>query len=103
MRILLDNNVPIALKRHLSRPHNVLHCRDLGWQALANGHLVRIAEGRFDAMVTVDKNMPRQTSLAGLRRAVLVMDVKSNKVDEVLSLIDLIREALETAPPGEYT
>lgn len=52
MKILLDNNVPVALKRSLARPHNVLHCRDLGWEGEANGRLVRLAAAKFEALPT---------------------------------------------------
>ena len=102
MNILLDNNVPVALKRSLARPHNVLHCRDHGWEGEANGRLVRLAAAKFDAMITVDKNMIHQTSLEGLEIAVLVLDVRSNKIEEVLTFADAIREALPIAPPGTY-
>ena len=103
MKILLDNNVPRTLKRSLARPHNVLYCRDLGWEGEANGRLVRLAAAEFDAMVTIDKNMPHQTSLEGLGLAVLVLDAKSNDPMEVLTFADALREALPTAPPGTYT
>ena len=103
MRVLLDNNVPIDLKRRLARPHNVLHCRDVGWEGLANGRLVRAADAKFEAMVTVDKSMPHQTPLTGLRLAVLVLDAGSNKVEDVLAFAERIREVLENAPPGQYT
>lgn len=102
MRILLDNNVPVELKRSLSKPHNVLHCRDLGWQSLTNGKLVLSANDSFEVMVTLDKNMPSQTPLKGLALAVLVIDAMSNAPEEVLSFAQAIRNALSSATPGEY-
>lgn len=103
MRVLLDNNIPVALERSLARLHNVLHCRDLGWEREANGRLVRLAASRFDAMLTADKKMPHQTSLAGLDLAVLVLDVRDNRVEHIFEFVSAIRDALPTAPPGAYT
>lgn len=103
MRVLLDNNVPIDLKRRLAKPHNALHCRDVGWEALANGRLVRAANAKFDAMVTIDKSMAHQTPLTGLSLAVLVLDAKRNDPISVLAFADAIRQALDTAPPGQHT
>ncbi len=57
MRVLLDNNVPLAFKRRWSHSGEFAHCLDLGWDRLANGALVRAAAARFDAMLTIDKNM----------------------------------------------
>lgn len=67
-----------------------------------NGALVKAADGRFDAMLTIDKNMAFQTPLRGLALAVLVLDVPTNKLDDVLRFVPLIDVALESLEPGTY-
>lgn len=102
MRILLDNNPPIAFKRRWTHDGEILHCLDLGWDRLANGALVRAADARFDVMLTIDKNMAFQTPLRGLSLAVLVLDVRSNKLDDVLRFVPLIDRTLTRLTPGTY-
>ena len=103
MRVLLDNNIPLAFKKRWNHTGEVLHCFDLGWDRLANGALVRAADERFEAMLTIDKNMAFQTTLRGLRLAVLVLDVPSNKLNDVLHFVPIIDEALQSIEPGTYT
>ena len=75
MRLLLDNNIHVGLAEDFPG-HEVTHCRDLGWQQLSNGELVKKASERFDILITVDKNMQHQTSLKGLSLAVVVFDIR---------------------------
>ena len=102
MRILLDNNLHARFGRELDPRHEIVHCRDLGWQALKNGTLVREADVRFDVMLTIDKNMAFQTSLKGLRLAVLVLDAKNNGLAELRRFVPSIEEALPGLAPGEF-
>ena len=99
--------MPLVFKRRWFHGGEVLHCLDLGWDRLANGTLVRAADERFDAMLTIDKNMAFQTSLRGLSLAVLVLvlvlDARSNKLDDVLRFVPRIDEALLSPAPGAYT
>lgn len=102
MRVLLDNNLPFAFKRRWNYEGEVLHCLDMGWDRLTNGVLVRVAAERFDAMLTIDKNMAFQTPLSGLALAVLVLDCRRDKLDEVLRFIPPIDAALPRLVPGTY-
>jgi hypothetical protein len=57
VKVLLDNNVPVPLRRHLP-DHEVYSARQMGWAELSNGDLLAAAEANgFDVMVTGDKNL----------------------------------------------
>ena len=60
----VGNNLHVHYGRELDPRHAVVYCRDLGGQTLRNGDLVREADGRFDVMLTIDKNMAFQDELA---------------------------------------
>jgi predicted nuclease of predicted toxin-antitoxin system len=102
VRILLDNNLPVQFTE-LFVGHDAVHCRDLGWRHLENGQLVRVADEQFDVLVTVDKNMPHQTSLKGLSLRVVVLDVNSNRHAEVRAVIPKVLVKLESLEEGSYT
>ena len=102
MRILLDNNLRVRFGRELDPGHKVLHCRDLGWQSLKNGALVREADARFQAMLTIDKNMAFQTSLKGMGLTVIVLDAMNNGLSELRRFVPSIENALVHPVPGEY-
>ena len=56
MRLLLDECVPKRLKREL-RGHDAKTVQDMGWAGIKNGALLRLAEGHFDARLTVDQGI----------------------------------------------
>lgn len=99
MRILFDQGTPVPLKDHLSG-HQVETAYDLGWSRLTNGELLASAEGRFDVLVTTDRNLQYQQSLAGRKLAVLVLPTTSwpklqSKIRDIVSVLALVK-------PGEY-
>ena len=62
MRVLLDECLPSRLKRVLPG-HEVSTVSDAGWAGKTNGELLSLAVERFDAFVTIDKNLPAQQNL----------------------------------------
>lgn len=88
MRILLEECVPRAVKRHFLQPE-VQTVPEAGWAGKKNGELLRLCEGRFDAFLTVDQNLRFQQSLMKFRVAV------------VLLLLPAAEEALHSIRPGE--
>jgi predicted nuclease of predicted toxin-antitoxin system len=59
MRLLLDESVPKRLGRALPN-HEVKTVVEMGWGGVKNGNLLALAASRFDAFITVDKNLPYQ-------------------------------------------
>ncbi len=73
MRVMLDECVPVRLKRWLP-DHEVNTVTGLGWSGIKNGRLLRLlVEGGYDAFVTADKNLEYQQHLPGLPLAILVL------------------------------
>ncbi|MGQ0578075.1 MAG: DUF5615 family PIN-like protein [Betaproteobacteria bacterium] len=99
MRILFDQGTPVPLKEHLSG-HQVETAYELGWSRLTNGELLASAEGRFDVLVTTDRNLQYQQSLSGRKLAVLVLPTTS--WPKLQSRIQEIVTALAAVKPGEY-
>lgn len=102
MRLLLDNNIHVDFARELPE-FDVTHCRDLGWQKLLNGALVRAASERFDILLTIDKNMRYQTSLKGLSIAVVIFDAKNDRIEELKRFLPGFRLRIGEFSPGSFT
>ena len=100
MRLLLDECVPKRLKRELPG-HEARTVPDLGWAGIKNGALLRLANGQFDALLTVDQGIEYQQNLSGLSISVVVMMAPSNDVDDLRPLLPGVEEALAKLRPGE--
>ena len=100
MRLLLDECVPKRLKRELPG-HDARTVQDLGWVGVKNGALLKLANGQFDALLTVDQGIEYQQNLLGLSISVVVMMAPSKDVDDLRPLLPGVEEALATLRPGE--
>jgi len=100
MRLLLDECVPKRLKRELPA-HEVKTVQDMGWAGNKNGALLRLADGQFDALLTVDQGIEYQQNLSGLSISVVVMMAPSNDVDDLRPLLPGVEQALATLQRGE--
>lgn len=77
MRILLDQGVPVPLRKHLI-PHAVRTAYEQGWSTLKNGDLLAAAEREgFDALLTTDQNLKYQQKLTGRRITIVVLSTTS--------------------------
>lgn len=74
MRIVFDKNVPVGVRRFLSK-HEVHTFVEMQWHPqLENGALLDAAEAAgFDVMVTSDQNIPHQQNLIGRKLALIVL------------------------------
>jgi hypothetical protein len=59
MRVILDECLPRKLGLELVG-HVVTSVQASGWAGIHNGRLLTLIEGKFDAFITVDKNLPAQ-------------------------------------------
>jgi len=100
MRLLLDECVPKRLKRELPG-HEVQTVQDMGWAGIKNGALLKLADGRFDALLTVDQGIEYQQNLSGLSISVVVMLAASNDVDDLRPLLPGVEQALASLRTGE--
>jgi predicted nuclease of predicted toxin-antitoxin system len=99
MRILFDQGTPVPLRDHISG-HDIETAYELGWSRLTNGELLASAEGRFDVLVTTDRNLRHQQSLSGRKLAVLVLPTTS--WPELQTQVQTIVSALGSLKPGEF-
>jgi hypothetical protein len=73
---------------------------DVGWKKLANGRLLAEMEGRFDLLITADRNMFAQQNLTG--RSVCILVVPTNRRRDVLALGERITAAADSMHIGDY-
>ena len=101
MRLLLDECVPRPLKRELAG-HDVHHVVDMGWSSKRNGELLKlmVAE-RFEAMLTVDRNLEFQQNVRASGIGVVVAIARTNRLKELRPLVPQLLEALAKITPGE--
>jgi len=98
--VLFDQGTPAPLRHHLPG-HEIQTAHELGWSELLNGDLIAAAEGRFDVLITTDRQMKHRLSLAGRTLAVLVLPTTSwprlqPSASEIAAAIAHVR-------PGEFT
>ena len=101
MRILLDEQLPRQLARHL-RGHQSRSVQQQGWAGLGNGDLLRrAAAGRFDVFVTADQNLQFQQNLTGSPLGVVVLVAQSNALEDLLPLVPSLLAAIPDLRSGE--
>ena len=71
MKLLFDECVVHDLKRDLAG-HEVSTVLEAGFGGLENGQLLRAATGKYDVLITVDRNLPFQQNPGSLQIAVLI-------------------------------
>jgi predicted nuclease of predicted toxin-antitoxin system len=101
MKLLLDECIPRKLKR--SFVGHVCHTvPDAGFAGRVNGELLTAAErAGFDVLVTTDKGLEHEQNFTGRRIAVVVLLSKSNKVVDLLPLVDKCLNTLSHIKPGQ--
>jgi hypothetical protein len=99
VKILLDECLPRYLKRALTG-REVQTVQEAGWSGRKNGELLILAESTFDGFLTADQNLRYQQNLAG--RTIAIIELPTNTLSVVKSLVPEILIALGTIRPGDY-
>ncbi len=73
----------------------------MGWGDLDDGPLLDAIADRFDILITLDKNLPRQQRLEGRAFSVVVLRAKSSRLNDLLPLVPALKEVLGDLRPGE--
>lgn len=97
MNVFLDECVDRRLARRFLG-HTVKTARQMGWSAIENGELLRLAATQFDVFVTVDANLRYQQNLAGKTIPVVVLRAKSNRLADLEPLVPDLLAKLATPP-----
>jgi hypothetical protein len=73
MLILFDHGTPAPLSTFLTG-HTVQKAKDMGWDTLSNGDLLKAGEAAgFEILLTTDKNIQYQQNLTGRKIALVVL------------------------------
>jgi hypothetical protein len=99
MQVLFDQGTPAPL-RHVLSAHSVSTAYEMGWSSLSNGDLLRVAEVRFDLLLTTDQNLRYQQDLTGRRIAILVLPTTS--WPNIQGHLAEITAAVDATLPGSY-
>ena len=97
MKILLDENIPKLLKKHLGKAHEVFSVQEMDWDGKKNGELLGLMLANdFEILITADKNLHFQQSLKKFPISVLLLDLKFVRPDTVVKLAPAILKVLKT-------
>ena len=100
MLILFDHGTPAPLQLFLTH-HTVKKTKDLGWDTLSNGELLKAAEeAAFEVLLTTDKNIRYQQNLA--ERVIAIVVLGNSRWPLVQRYVDRVVAAVSAAKPGTY-
>ena len=101
MRILFDQGTPAPLIPFLEG-HTVTQAKDLGWDKLVNGELLKAAEETgFEVLLTTDKNIAAQQNLKG--RAIALVVLGNSQWRIVQRHVRKVISSVNAATPGSYS
>ena len=100
MKILLDENIDIRFKLLFPDSHEVYTVRDMNWNGIKNGALLKLlGQHSFDCWIVVDKNLPYQQNISTLPCLIIVLDVFRNTLKHLTplmaSLLDVLNNPAE--------
>lgn len=103
MRLLLDECVPRKLKfLFVNAGHECATAYEAGLSSKTNGELLELAEDSYDVVITIDKNIQHQQTIANRRIAVLILRARSNDLNDLAPIVPNALKALETIKRGEF-
>ncbi|MHB8501683.1 MAG: DUF5615 family PIN-like protein [Candidatus Acidiferrales bacterium] len=101
MKLLLDECLPRKMKFLFSGSgHQCETVREAGFGGEENGELLALTEGKFDVLITVDKNLKYQQNITNRRTAILVIRADSNDIDGIRPHFPEILAGLQVIRPG---
>ena len=99
MKIILDENLPKALKRYLSA-YEVTTVQEQGWAGVKNGELIARIDEVYDVFITSDKNLKYQQNLTG--RRIAIIELPTNRLKLLETITDKILVEVESVSLGMY-
>ena len=99
MRLLFDEQFPIAIVRHFPGfLSQTVH--GLGWSGMKNGELLRLAASVCDVFVTLDRGLEHQQKIASLPFGVVLVRSRSTRIADLEPLVPSIVSAIRRVLPG---
>lgn len=88
MKILIDECVPAELEGPINAlGHECQTVHEAGLAAKKNGELLALDEGRWNVLLTTDRNIKYQQNLADRNISILILRAKSNRLKDLLPLM----------------
>ncbi len=81
--------------------HEVRTVAQMGWKGLENGELLVRAAGQFDALISMDKNMPVEHDITRSHIGLVLVRAFRNRIETLRPLVPAMLSALATVRPGE--
>ena len=100
MRILLDESLPIQLRRDFVG-HDARTVRYMGWLGIENGDLLELARNSFDVFVTADQDMPHQWNITDRDAPLLILAGRSNARKDLIPLVSKALNVLDDLKRGK--
>ena len=72
-----------------------------GFGSKKNGELLTIADGRWDVLLTDDRNIKYQQNMTGRSVSIVILRAKSNRMKDLLPLMPACAQALLAIQPGQ--
>lgn len=102
MKVLIDECIPRKFKFDLSaHGHECSTVQEAGFAGKRNGELIGLADGKFNVLLTVDRNVRYQQSLAGRRISILIVRAKSNRLADLRLRLPDCLTAMHLIESGE--
>jgi predicted nuclease of predicted toxin-antitoxin system len=102
MKILIDECLPAALKENLATlGHECQTVRQAGFGSKKNGELLTLAEGRWNVLLTSDRNIKYQQNMTGRSVSILILCAKTNRMKDLLPLMPACAQALLSIEAGQ--
>lgn len=100
MKVLLDESVPVQVRRALT-DHDVTTVSDLGWKGRKNGQLLSTAEqAGFEVLVLADKNLRYEQNLKA--HNIAIVELWTNHRPTLEMNFSAIAAAVGKATPRAY-
>jgi|SRR5208337_161494 len=100
VRVLLDACIPHWLRKHLSNAE-VETASFAGLDHLSDSALLDAMEGRFDVLVTLDRNLTYQQKIAGRSISVIVLRIADQTPEAFRALAPALNNAIAEAKAGK--
>jgi hypothetical protein len=98
MKVLLDENLPHALRQELPG-HDVFTVTYMRWSGKKNGELLALAASQgFDVVLTMDSGIRYQQNVGKLPVTVIVLAAPSNDIDDLRPLLPTLLATLTNLP-----
>ena len=95
MKILVDECLPAPIKDSLTPfGHDCKTVPEIGFWSKKNGKLLTLADGKWDVLLTSDRNIKYQQNMTGRKISIVILRVKSNRLEDLLPLMPACAEAL---------